>query len=174
MNILKKINIALFKFSILKLPSYLNSKSANKIKNYFAKKVLIDIGKNINWGKSIHMSLDIKIGDDSGIGNNAFLNGPISIGRDVMMGANVTVFRRNHKSNRIDIPMRLQGMDDAEELIIEDDVWIGNDVTILPKVKRIGHGSIIGARAVVFNDVPSMSVVVGNPGKIVRKRENYG
>lgn len=171
MKIFKKINIVLFKFSILKLPSYLNSKSANKIKNYLSKKVLIDVGKNINWGKSIHMSLDIRIGDNSGIGNNAFLNGPISIGKDVMMGANVTIFRRNHRTNRIDIPMRMQGMEEGTELVIEDDVWIGNDVTILPKVKKIGYGSILGTRAVVCHDVPPMSVVVGNPGKVVKIRK---
>lgn len=55
------------------------------------------------------------------------------------------------------------------DTIVGNDVWIGQNVTILPGVK-IGDGAIIGANAVVASDVPPYSVVVGNPGKVVKKR----
>ena len=55
------------------------------------------------------------------------------------------------------------------DTIIGNDVWFGYDSTILPAVK-IGDGAIIGAKAVVTKDVPSYSVVGGNPAKIIKMR----
>lgn len=55
------------------------------------------------------------------------------------------------------------------DTVIGHDVWIGREALIMPGV-TIGHGSIIGTRAVVAKDVPPYSIVVGNPGKVVRKR----
>ncbi|MDF2550111.1 MAG: vatB [Chlamydiales bacterium] len=55
------------------------------------------------------------------------------------------------------------------DIIVGNDVWFGYDSFILPGVK-IGHGSIIAARAVVTKDVPPYSVVAGNPGRVVKKR----
>ncbi len=53
-------------------------------------------------------------------------------------------------------------------LFIEDKVWIGSNVVVLPGV-RIGHGSVIGAGSVVSRDVPPMTVAVGVPCRVVRK-----
>lgn len=53
--------------------------------------------------------------------------------------------------------------------VIGNDVWIGSQATILPGIK-IGDGAIIGAKAVVASDVPPYSIVVGNPGRVVRLR----
>lgn len=55
------------------------------------------------------------------------------------------------------------------DTIIGNDVWIGQNVTFLPGV-HVGDGCIIGANAVVASDIPSYSVVVGNPARIIRKR----
>lgn len=54
-------------------------------------------------------------------------------------------------------------------IIIEDDVWIGQGAIILSGV-TIGRGSVIGAGAVVAKDIPPYSIVVGNPGKVIKKR----
>jgi acetyltransferase-like isoleucine patch superfamily enzyme len=51
---------------------------------------------------------------------------------------------------------------------IGENVWIGFDVCILPGV-QIGNGAIVGARSVVFEDVPPYSVVVGNPARVIRQ-----
>ena len=55
------------------------------------------------------------------------------------------------------------------DTIVGNDVWIGQNVTILPGV-HIGDGAIIGANSVVSKDVPSYHIVGGNPIKIIRKR----
>ncbi len=57
-----------------------------------------------------------------------------------------------------------------KKVIIEDNVWIGMDALILKGV-TIGKNSIVGARAVVTGDVPSDSVVAGNPARVVRTLE---
>lgn len=53
------------------------------------------------------------------------------------------------------------------EIIIEDNVWIGDKATILAGVK-IGEGSVIGANTVVTKDIPPYSVAVGNPVRIIK------
>jgi acetyltransferase-like isoleucine patch superfamily enzyme len=55
-------------------------------------------------------------------------------------------------------------------LEVGNDVWIGHNVIILPKVRRIGDGAVIGAGAVVTHDVPAYAVVAGNPARIIRYR----
>ncbi len=70
--------------------------------------------------------------------------------------------------------MIAQGMTETKPVTIEDDVWIGTRVIILPGL-TIGRGSILGAGTVVTKDIPPFSVVVGNPGRIVKNRkENKG
>ena len=52
---------------------------------------------------------------------------------------------------------------------VKNDVWIGENATILSGV-TIGNGAVIGTSAVVAKNVPDYSVVVGNPAKVIRKR----
>ena len=62
---------------------------------------------------------------------------------------------------------------DIEDTIVGNDVWIGYNATIMPGV-RIGHGAIIGSKAVVTKDVSPYSIVGGNPAKLIRKRFDEG
>ncbi|MDO5446033.1 MAG: CatB-related O-acetyltransferase [Eubacteriales bacterium] len=55
------------------------------------------------------------------------------------------------------------------DTIIGNDVWIGQDATILPGV-HIGDGAIIGAKSVVGSDVEPYTIVAGNPARVIRKR----
>ena len=55
------------------------------------------------------------------------------------------------------------------DTVIENDVWIGYDVLVMPGVK-IGNGAIVSSRSVVVSDVPAYSVVGGNPAKVIRSR----
>jgi virginiamycin A acetyltransferase len=55
------------------------------------------------------------------------------------------------------------------DITIGEDVWIGANVVILSGV-AIGRGSIIGAGTIVTKNIPAYSIVVGNPGKVIKKR----
>ena len=87
-----------------------------------------------------------------------------------MMGPNCVIYTRNHKIDRLDIPMCQQGDTVEKPVTIGDDVWIGSNVIILPGVKIASH-SVIGAGAVVTKDVDEYSVVAGNPAKVVKMRK---
>ena len=128
-------------------------------------------GKNVNVERGAWFGYNIEIGDNSGIGINSELNTPggIFIGNNVMMGPDVMIITQNHKHDDITKPMLEQGFERAP-VIIEDDVWIGTRVIILPGVK-IGRSSIIGAGAVVTKDIPPFSIAGGNPAKVIKKRE---
>lgn len=55
-------------------------------------------------------------------------------------------------------------------LSIGNDVWIGHNAILMPHVKKINDGAVIGAGAVVHSDVPPYAIVVGNPGRVVKYR----
>jgi chloramphenicol O-acetyltransferase type B len=61
------------------------------------------------------------------------------------------------------------GFQPAGDTVIGNDVWIGTEAIVMPGV-RIGDGAVIGARAVVTNDVAPYAIVGGNPAKVIRKR----
>ncbi|MCB9159898.1 MAG: CatB-related O-acetyltransferase [Caldilineaceae bacterium] len=86
-----------------------------------------------------------------------------------MMAPDVTIVGENHRFDRLDLPMRLQGYQRFPPVRIEDDVWIGARAIILPGV-TIGQGAIIGAGAVVTKDVPAYAVCAGNPARVLRLR----
>lgn len=57
----------------------------------------------------------------------------------------------------------------AGDTIIGNDVWIGAEAIIMPGI-RIGHGAVIGTRAVITRDVEDYAIVAGNPARLIRKR----
>lgn len=110
----------------------------------------------------------ISIGSGSGLGVNCSVHGPLRIGDNVMMGPEVTILTHTHNIERTDIPMGQQGMRVAE-VVVDNDVWIGMRVVIMPGVK-VGNGAVIGSCAVVTKDVPDFAVVGGVSAKIIKYR----
>ena len=127
-------------------------------------------GKNINVERGAMFSRFISIGDNSGIGINAKIYGEVEIGNDVMMGPDCIIQTRNHAYGRTDVSMNQQGFAEPKKVTIGDDVWLCQQVIILPGVK-IGDHSIVGAGAVVTKDVPKWSVVGGNPARVLKYRK---
>lgn len=142
---------------------------ARKFRVYTAKKFLIKVGKNVNIEKGAMITSLMSIDDNSGVGVNAKMHGRIVIGKNVMMGPECIIYTKNHAHSRVDIPMMMQGFEDEKPVIIEDDVWIGGRVIILPGV-HIGKGVIVGAGSVVTKSVPDYTIVGGNPAKILKTR----
>jgi len=127
-------------------------------------------GVNIERGAYFGDGSRIDIGDDSGLGVDSQIYGRVTIGRDVMMGPEVILITRNHRFDRFDAPMRLQGDADEQPIVIGDDVWIGTRAIILPGVE-VGDGAIIAAGSVVTSSVPPRSIVGGNPARLIRYRD---
>ena len=145
----------LFALSTLLLPTYEMWRTSNRIKSFFAKKAYNNIAEKINWGRDIRISgKEFSIGKFSSVGTRARIQTPIIIGKDVMMGANVKIFRENHCTDRIDIPMHSQGMTIPRKLVIDDDVWICDSVIITPGCEKIGKGSVLAAGAVCTKNIP--------------------
>jgi maltose O-acetyltransferase len=92
------------------------------------------------------------------------LNAPITIGSDVVIGHHVIIITDDHE---IGPPWHRCGDRKARPVVIEDGVWIGARVTLLPGV-TIGRGSVVAAGAVVNKDVPPNTLVGGVPARILR------
>ena len=140
-----------------------------KIRNLLARCFAPGIDRTVNIEKGAVFSSKINVGIRSNIGINAYIQGKVTIGKCVMMGPECNIWTINHKTTRVDLPMCDQGDTPENEVYIDDDVWIGSRVTILPGV-HIGKGCIIGAGAVVGKDIPDFSVAIGNPIQIVKDR----
>ena len=141
-----------------------------QIRGFCGKLILSKCGKHVNIEKGAEFPSCVELGDYSGIGIRAQINGKVIIGQHVMMGPDVCIFPVNHVFDRTDIPMDQQGFAPETPVIIEDDVWIGARAIILSGV-RIGTGAVIGAGAVVTKDVPAYAVVGGNPACVLKMRK---
>ena len=68
--------------------------------------------------------------------------------------------------------MTTQGVTNKEPVVIEDDVWIGRGVYIMPG-KKIKKGSIVAAGTVLTKNFPEYSIIGGNPSKFIKSRKKY-
>ena len=138
--------------------------------------------KNITFGDNAYVGLNCKIfaskdskvfiGDDFECNTNVMINargvGEIFIGKNVLIGPNAVLRSNNHNFSETSQPIANQGMKGGK-IIIDNDVWIGSNVVILPNI-NIGKGSIVGAGAVVTSNVDSYSIVAGVSAKEIGKR----
>lgn len=141
-----------------------------KTRSHLARTLIASCGRYVNIQKGAVLNSLLEIGDYSGIGINAKIDGKVVIGKYVMMGPECIIYTFNHAISRTDIPMIEQGNEKMKPVEICDDVWIGGRVTILPGV-TVGRGAVVGAGAVVTKNVPEYSVVGGNPARIIRNRK---
>ena len=134
----------------------------------------IEIGNNVYVGHRAMLKGYYKgymvIGNDVWIGQNVFLHsaGGLVIGDRVGIGPGVTVITSSHRDEGIRVPILFSDLAFAP-VTIEEDSDIGIGAAILPGV-TIGRGSQVGAGAVLTDSVPPYSVVVGVPGRVIKKR----
>lgn len=109
------------------------------------------------------------IGNNCGIGSFSFIGcqGGVYIGNDVIIGPGLKVFTENHNFDDPNVLIRLQGTN-RNSIVIEDNVWIGANVTILAGT-RIHKGAVIAAGSIVTKDVQQSALVAGVPAKYIRK-----
>ena len=110
---------------------------------------------------------DVVIGNHTRIGLHSTVIGPVSIGSHVNLAQGVTVSALNHNFSETGKRIDKQGIT-TRQIVIEDDVWIGTNATVLAGV-RIGSHSVIAAGAVVTHDIPPHSLAAGVPAQVKRK-----
>lgn len=144
---------------------------ARRFRALLARQIFESAGHNLDIQRGVYFGDgdDIEMAGDSGLGINARVQGPLRIGRHVLMGPDVIIYTRGHETTRTDVPMSAQGDTAPRAVAIEDDVWIGARVIILPGV-TIGRGSVLAAGSVVTHDVPPYSVVGGVPARVITSR----
>ena len=129
------------------------------------------IGKGCWFRPSLNIFApwNLTVGDYVGIGPNVNLynKAPMIIGSQVSISQDAYICTATHNitSPRMELI--------TKPIRIESQAWVAAKATILPGV-TIGEGAVVGACAVVAKDVPPWSVVVGNPARVVGKRDIGG
>lgn len=125
------------------------------------------IEKNVYFGNGTHLSVGNEISFGRGF---KILSREVRIEDEFMTGEDVLIQGGGHRFDDVNTPIGKQGNIVSEPLHICGDVWVGARAIILPGCKRIGHGAIIGAGAVVTKDVSDYAVVGGNPARVLKYR----
>lgn len=116
-----------------------------------------DYGYNIRAGHGLYLNYNCVILDCA----------PVTFGDNVFVGPNCGFYTAGHP---LEAAVRNALLEYAHPITVEDDVWIGGNVVVLPGV-TIGHGSVIGAGSVVNRDIPPNTLAAGSPCRPVRAIE---
>lgn len=137
----------------------------------------IIVGDRVLIGRNTILSCkggSIEIGDNTNISANCMLmsESRLSIGRNVLIaGMSYIVAGGNHDFSRTDIPIISQACVSKGGVRVEDNCWLGANVTLLDGV-TIGRDSVIGAGAVVTKSIPAFAIAIGVPARVIRFRES--
>lgn len=112
-------------------------------------------GRFVHFGSGVYANSGLTMVDDT----------HIYVGDHVMFGPNVTLSTAAHP---ICPRLRREGVQYNLPIHIEDNVWIGGGVFVMPGV-TIGENSVIGANSVVTKDIPANVVAVGSPCRVLRE-----
>lgn len=168
------LKLIIYYLIITKLPHSRLLALSNKIRVWYLSKILRVMKfhkySKFEFGVYISNAQKLSIGRNVRINENVFLQGEIEIGDDVMIAPNAAIYTNTHEFQSTDIAMVNQGETPSNKVIIEDDVWIGRNVIVLPGIK-IQNGAIIGANSVVTKDVEAYTIYGGVPAKLIRKRK---
>ena len=132
---------------------------------YFGKNAMLGIPADLKNPKNIYLHDYARIGRRSTImtmGNSKFI-----MKRGCLTAEGLTVVTSNHQQR---IGEYLSGGNEDntyKDIIVEEDVWIGINVTLVQGA-HIGRGAIIGACSVVTKEIPPYAIAVGNPAKVIK------
>ena len=138
---------------------------------------VIIIGNNVILSNDVALTCkggSVEIGQDVGIGTQTVIQSvnqcKVKIGRDCMLGPRCYfVSGGNYNTDKVDIPMRLQGIKTDSGIDVDEDVWFGANATVLGGVS-IGRGTIVAAGAVVTKPMGDYVVCGGVPAKFIKSR----
>lgn len=167
---MKKTLLGLYAITAKWLPQSGRFKPGKLFRVFWAHLIMKSVGKKVNIEKGAYFTSEVEIGNNSGIGINCEINGPVIIGDNVMMGPEVVIYTAQHEISDTNKPINSQGFTSNRKVTIGNDVWIGRRVIIMPGV-TIGDGAVIGAAAVVTHNVAPYDIVGGIPAKTIRNRK---
>jgi acetyltransferase-like isoleucine patch superfamily enzyme len=138
----------------------------------------IYIGNNViisnrTWLEALPLTGEVNckliIGDGTNIGNfnHIYATKSIEIGKNVLTADKVYISDNLHSYENINIPVIFQPIKQINTVIIGDGSWLGENVCVIGA--KIGRNCVIGANSVVTKDIPDYCVVVGSPGKIIKR-----
>ena len=132
---------------------------------YFGKNASIGVPADLKKQENIFLYDFARIGPKSNIMTSGA--GKFIMKRGCLCSEGLVVVVSNHRQ-RIGEYLNSNN-DDAiyEDVVVDEDVWIGANVTLLAGI-HIGRGAIIGACAVVSKDIPPYTIAVGNPAKVIK------
>lgn len=127
--------------------------------------------------KGVHYEPKIEIGRDVRVNSTCHIGAinKIVIGEQCLLGSNVMIHDHSHGRNTFDessIHPSERNLYSKGAIIIGKRCWLCENVVVLANV-TIGDCCVIGANSVVTKDIPSYSVAVGNPAKVVRQIKKY-
>lgn len=134
-------------------------------------KRIIPVGKHCRIQRQVYVGNgnNISIGNHCRINDHVKLDN-VKIGNYVMIARNTQVLGKMHKFDDLSTPMVLQKELTQQQTVIEDDVWIGLNVIIMPGL-YIKKGSIVAAGAVLTKDTEPFGIYGGVPAKLIRFRK---
>jgi acetyltransferase-like isoleucine patch superfamily enzyme len=142
--------------------------------HYLIPQKLLRLNPKVRW--PIHFTSKVLAAEnikkgilcDPGDNNNNYIqaNNGIIFGSNIELGPGVSIISSNHKTNN------LRQHKKGKPITIGNNVWIGTNSSVLPEVS-IGDNVIIGANSLVNKDIPSNSIAVGNPCKVIKQKEPY-
>lgn len=112
----------------------------------------------------------LDIGNGTYVGHRAHIIAcsHMRIGDNVVIADNVYISDNLHGFEDVSMPILGQPLVNSGRVIIEDEVWLGERVCVLPNV-TIGKHSVIGANSVVTKDIPPYCIAVGVPAKVIKR-----
>ncbi len=155
-----------FELMLLRWVGYFPSHTIRNIKYRFFG-IKLGKGSIFHMWANFYQPKNITIGEDTIIGDHAFLDGrdEIKIGSHTDIASSVMIYNSEHDLSASDFGAILAPVE------IGDYVFIGPRVIIMPGVK-IGKGAVVAGGAVVTKDVPDFAIVGGVPAKVIGERKN--
>jgi maltose O-acetyltransferase len=129
------------------------------------------LGPDVWWNFQLVQPERLRLGEGTVLNGECYINaqGGVEIGRFCHVGKGLTIYSSNH-NYRSDIAIPYDDADVLKPVKIGDCVWIGANVSILPGT-IIGDGAILAMGAVVRGNVPTCSIMGGNPARIIGTRD---